>query len=283
GMQHHLADAVALEQNGIVARAERLYAEVHTAEAERELLKAQKTVETLLSALSTTLNTEQSYRPATEMFILQEIEPVSYFKENALAHNPQLKEVGHIQSLATENMRLQRADFAPQVALMGTAALYNYQLSSMIPHWAVGAGVTFKIFDGLHREYKYSAARWQIRQAEAVNEQANHNILTLIDKLYNEMVTSSEKMPSIDASYRFALEYLRIKEQAFNEGMAPSSDVVDAQLNLAKIRTERLQAAYYYDLMLARLLEAAGISDALTQYAHRASAKVIQFETQPAQ
>lgn len=75
------------------------------------------------------------------------------------------------------------------------------------------------------------------------------------------MVTYSQQLPSVNASGRFAEEYLRIKEEAFKEGAAPSSDVVDARLNLAKIRIERLQAAYYYDMILARLLEACGQSE----------------------
>lgn len=278
GMQHHLSDAKALEANGIIAKSERLYAEVHAAEAERELIKAQKTVETLTSALANTLNTDESFVPATSMFVLQEIEPVGYFKEIAEKSSPLLRQVEHKKQLATENMRLMRADFAPQVALTGMAALYNYQVSHMIPKWAVGAGVSFKIFDGLNREYKYSAARSQIRQVEAVGEQATRNIRTMIDKLYNEMITYKEQLPSIEASYEFAVEYLRIKEEAFKEGAAPSSDVVDAQLNLAKIKTERLQAAYYYDMMLARLLEACGQSELLTDYGKRTTAMPIRFE-----
>ena len=146
------------------------------------------------------------------------------------------------------------------------------------PKWAVGAGVSFKIFDGLHREYKFSAAKSQIRQVDAVREQAAQDIRTLIDKLYNELTTYSQQMPSVDASRAFAEEYLRIKEEAFKEGAAPSSDVVDARLNLAKIKTERLQAAYYYDLMLARLLEACGQSEAFAGYGKRSTAQPILFE-----
>ena len=161
---------------------------------------------------------------------------------------------------------------------MGLASLYNYQVTPMIPRWAVGAGVSFKIFDGLHREYKFSAAKSQVRQVEALEEKASNNISTLIDKLYNEMTTYNEQIPSIDAAKTFAVEYLRIKEEAFREGAAPSSDVVDAQLNLAKIKTERLQAAYNYDLMLARLLEACGLSEALPEYGKRPTAVAIRFE-----
>ena len=53
-----------------------------------------------------------------------------------------------------------------------------------MPRWAVGAGVSFKIFDGLNREYKFSAAKSQVRQVEALNVKAQHDILTLIDKLF---------------------------------------------------------------------------------------------------
>ena len=212
------------------------------------------------------------------MFILSQIEDVDHFKQLALNNNPQLRQVGLKKDLAVEGVRLQRADFAPQVALMGGASFYNYQVTPLMPRWAVGAGVSFKIFDGLNREYKFSAAKSQVRQVEALNVKAQHEILTLIDKLYNEMTTYNEQLPSIDAAYNFAAEYLRIKEEAFKEGAAPSSDVVDAQLNLAKIKTERLQAAYYYDLMLARLLEACGESEMLTEYARRPAAMPIRYE-----
>ena len=278
GMRQHLQDAVELEKNGMIARGERLYAEVHTSEAERDYLKSIKTVETLRSALANTLDTQTTYTPVSTMFILDEIESVDHFKQMALSHSPVLKQVSLKRDLAITGMKLQRADFAPQIALMGAASFYNYQVTHLMPRWAVGAGVTFKIFDGLNREYKYSAARTQVRQVEALGQKANNDVLTLIDKLYNEMITYKEQFPSLEASYAFAVEYLRIKEEAFKEGMASSSDVVDARLNLAKIKTERLQAAYYYDLMLARLLEACGLSQSLPEYAKRTSAQHIRYE-----
>ena len=52
----------------------------------------------------------------------------------------------------------------------------------------------------------------------------------------------------------------------------------DAELNLAGVRTERLQAAYNFDLLLAQLLEAAGISDEFSAYARRADARPILFD-----
>jgi hypothetical protein len=44
------------------------------------------------------------------------------------------------------------------------------------------------------------------------------------------------------------------------------------------VRTERLQAAYNFDVLLAQLLEAAGISDEFAAYARRMDARVILFD-----
>ncbi len=278
GMKMHLADAKALEANGIIAHSERLYAEVYAAEAERDYQKAIKDVETINTALSNTLNSEELYSPITNMFILNEIESLEHFKEMARINSPLLKQVALKKELAQENIRLQRSEFMPQVAAMGAASLYNYQVSPFIPKWTVGAGVQLKIFDGLTREHKYGAAKSVSRQVGAIEIKATNDIMTLIEKLYNEMITYKEQLPSLNASDKFAREYLRVKEAAFKEGMASSVDVVDAQLNLAKIQTEKLQAAYYYDLMLAKLLEASGQSHLMSEYGKRSSAEQIRFE-----
>ena len=44
------------------------------------------------------------------------------------------------------------------------------------------------------------------------------------------------------------------------------------------MRTERLQAAYNYDLLLAQLLEAAGISEEFPAYARRNDARPILYD-----
>ena len=161
---------------------------------------------------------------------------------------------------------------------MGGASFYNYQVTKIMPRWAVGVGVNLKIFDGLNREYKYSAAKQTVKQVEVLEMKAGKDIAVLIEKLYNQMNNYANQMKSIDASLAFAEEYLKAKNAAFLEGMSSSSDLVDAELNLAKVRTERMQTAYNYDVALAKLLEAAGISDEFISYLHRTDARPIHFD-----
>ncbi|MGL5920437.1 MAG: TolC family protein, partial [Bacteroidales bacterium] len=159
GMKKHLADAIALEENGMIARGERLHAQSYEADAVKEYTNAKLFERTLNTALATTLNQDgESYLPVSSLFMVTDLEDINYFKQLAVANNPLVRQVQLKQDLAKEGVRLQRSEFMPQVAVMGVVDLYNHQLTHYAPKWAIGAGVKLNIFDGLHREHKYSAA-----------------------------------------------------------------------------------------------------------------------------
>ena len=278
GVRKHLEDAAALEAQGMISRSEKLYVEFKMSEAERDLQNAQSQVETIAAALNSTIGQTDDYQPVTAMFILERIEPLDHFRTLAAECNPLLDQVDQKRRLAYEGVRAQRSSFLPQVVAMGGMSFYDYQVSKVLPRWAVGVGVNFKLFDGLNREYKYSAAKQTVRRVEALQDKAGNDISVLVEKLYNQMENYRTQMASIEASLAFAEEYLKTKNAAFLEGMSSSTDLIDAELNLAKVKTERIEAAYRYDVSLAQLLEAAGISDEFTAYMRRQDARRITFE-----
>ena len=278
GVRKHLEDAAALEAQGMISRSEKLYVEFKMSEAERDLQNAQSQVETIAAALNSTIGQTDDYQPVTAMFILERIEPLDHFRTLAAERNPLLDQVDQKRRLAYEGVRAQRSSFLPQVVAIGGMSFYDYQVSKVLPRWAVGVGVNFKLFDGLNREYKYSAAKQTVRRVEALQDKAGNDISVLVEKLYNQMENYRTQMASIEASLAFAEEYLKTKNAAFLEGMSSSTDLIDAELNLAKVKTERIEAAYRYDVSLAQLLEAAGISDEFTAYMRRQDARRITFE-----
>ena len=277
GMRVHLKDAEALEAGGMIARGERLYVEVKVAEAERELINSKLQAQTLQNALASTLNQQNDFIPSSSMFVLDGIEGVDYYKELAGDQNPILKQVELKHQLAKEGVKLEVAEYMPQVVAMGGGVFTQWQLSHIMPRWTVGVGVNIKIFDGLSREHKHAAAKRTVKQVEAIQVKATNDIGLLIEKQYNQLQGCSDNLSSIESSMNFANEYLRIKSAAFREGMGSSTDLIDAELNLAKIKTERLQAAYHYDVALARLLEAVGISGEFLDYSRRSDARAVVF------
>ena len=271
----HLHDVAMLEKEGMAVESERLYAEYRLAEAERDLQRAKLQLETAQQALQTSLGAEREVVPSTPMFILSTIEPLEYFKAMAELHNPQLGEMNRVRELAKMNLRLHRADLFPEIVAMGGMLFCNYQLSPLVPRMAVGVGLNFKIFDGLHKEYKTSAARLQLRRVEALEQKAQQNRSLLVENLYNRVQSVLATVSAVDRAERFAEEFLRAKRNAFREGMTTATDVVDAALNLSRVKVERAQMAYELDVALARLLEASGMAELFSQYLRSKTAQSV--------
>ena len=274
-VEQHLHDVMQLEREGMAVESERLYAEYRLAEAERELRRAELQLSTAQQALQTSLGVERDVAPSTPMFLLSAIEPLDYFQTMAALHNAQLAEVGHLRELSRMNVRLQRAELMPEVVAMGGMLFCDHKLTSLAPRMAVGVGLNFRIFDGLRSEFRYSAARQQLRRVEAVEARAEQDIALLVESLYNRLQASLSALPAVERSVRFAEDFLRNKRVAFREGMATSTDVVDAALNLSRAQIERLNTAYEFDLVLARLLDASGMGDSFIQYYKSATAQLI--------
>lgn len=280
GIRRHLEDAIALEQSGMIPRSERLYMEYRMAQAERELKDSELQHLTLTHALSTTLAERSNrYLPTTSMFIVDSMESVTYFKQAATHANPLLTIASLQLQMADEGVKAERADYLPQVAVVGAGSIFDYQLSDALPRWAIGIGVNIKLFDGLARENRYAASKARVRYAERLEEDALNEIMTLIEKLYNELQNSYNQVISLQASIVFAEEYLHDIEIAFKEGIASATELIDAELNLSKARIERIEAAYTYDVRLAQLLEASGISGRYLDYCFDGNARQIMFDT----
>lgn len=276
GIARHLSDTEALEQQGMIARSERLYVEYKMAEAKRELLDAELNLSTIRQALQNTLFTSADYEPNGVMFTLKSLEDVEYYKHQAISNNPALYQLSLQRNLAYEASRLQRAEFFPQVVAAGGATLYRYQLSSLLPRWMIGVNVNFKIFDGLGRERRYAASKQIIREVENITQKAQADIEVWVEEIYNTLLNYQNTITSLESSLNFAEEYLEAQRIAFTEGWCTAAELIDAELNLAKSQTERIEAAYSYDVALAKLLEISGLSHLFSTYAKSDNIRIIE-------
>jgi len=274
GMEQHLSEAVSLEKSGIISQAERLHAEVARSNADREYKKARRDADIAQTGLKDTLATEDPVRPATALFILDKVDELDYFKAQARARNPILQQIEANRILAKQSWMKELSRFSPDIFAFGTYDLPSYQKSEYVPNWFVGVGATMTVFEGFSGVNSMKAASAQRDRVDQMERKAFSGIEALVDKCYNEMMKSREQMTSLDSSLSFANEFLRVRQKAFQEGLATSTDLVDAQLNLSQVKIERLKALYEYDVALARLLEVCGISEQFETFRNAANAEV---------
>lgn len=58
-----------------------------------------------------------------------------------------------------------------------------------------------------------------------------------VDKFYSQMQNAMDNVKALNTTLEMSNELVRIREKSFKEGMATSSDVVDAEVVLSKVKT----------------------------------------------
>jgi len=274
GMQKHFDDAQKLAQQGMIAGVEVLNAKVYFADADRELKKSDRQVEILNEAVLNTIaqTGESKINPLSELFFIEDIGPLEFYKQKALENSPLLGQVNKKKELAQQGIKVEQSAYFPTVAATGTFDIVNKDLSPYLPDYLVGVGLQWSLFDGNARSRKVKAARFREMEADDFYAKAESDIHSAITRYYQELHMYLEQINELDAAMEFTKEYSRAREKAFSEGMATTTQVSDASLAVVKAKIERLQAIYAWDVALSKLLYYSGQSDKFVSYMNRPDA-----------
>ncbi len=273
-MEHHYHDAEKLQQQGQIANVELLNSKLTLSDAEREYQKSVRQNDILNEALLNTLaeKADMFIEPVTNLFYLDSLENVDYFYSRALEKSPLLAQVNKKKELAGEGYKAEKSGLYPTIAVTGMYDIANKDLSPYLPGYVVGIGMKWNLFEGMSQQRKIQALGFQKMQAEDYYQKASSDIHSAINKHYQELNMYREQLRMLDTAMDLANEYFRVRNKAFSEGMATSTQVADASLLLAKARIDRLQAMFGYDVSLSKLLYYAGITDQFVNYMQRAKA-----------
>ena len=236
--EQHYSNAQKLEKNGMVAPIETMQAKKAVTDAQREVLACQKDIELAQTALSGVIG-EQVLALSSLTSPLFEVAP--------------LRALDYYQGLAKQNFpAIQQA--------------YLKKELTEPDNWVVGVGLQWNIFNGFSDKNKIAQAKAQQESVEQLTAQAEKDVQTLVKKYYTEIEKQREQLQSLQESLEFARELVRVRNQAFSEGLSSSTDVADASLYLASIEIKGYQALFEMDKVLAQLLETCGLSGEYANY-----------------
>lgn len=273
-LEEHARQALRLEQEGLIARAERLHAEVARSEADFQFKAAGRDADLARTALANILATEEPLQPVTPLFMLSDLEPMETFVAACRESHPLIRRIEAKREQAHQALRAERGRWFPEIYLFGLRELYEPDLTLLDPRWAAGAGARWSLFEGGARWHNAEAAKSLEQRVRFLEEKVRRDLATLVQKRYHEALKAREQFETLEATLGLARENLRVRTRAFEVGLATSLDVVDAELSLAQVRLGRLAAAYDFDVALARLLEASGQSERYEEFRARSSLEV---------
>ena len=263
-LQQHYDHALKLEANGMITKAERLFAEVNRQEAKREWEASKKEHEVAHQALCSLLNmqTEAAIHPVSPLFVTNELADSLYFKNMIPMTNYTISKLSLEESIADNNLRISKSAYFPTIALFGKQTLYAHNLPrNLMPRTLIGIGFTWNIFDGLNREADVRVSRLTKETLALEKEKAENTLDVMVQEIYSQLQEAKDEVNTLQTTIAMSEELLRIRQKSFEEGMATSTEVVDAEVMLSKVRIAMLLAYYQFDVSLASLCSVCGVPE----------------------
>ncbi|TAA48736.1 TolC family protein [Corallincola spongiicola] len=276
GLQKHRDIALKYEAQGQIAKVERLQAEASLDRATVERKKAERQVEIAQIALTQMIKSQDNTIPSSALFTNETIPPKSDFLRNTLATYPGLNLLSAKREQAKGLVKVEQGNYYPDVYLFGEYNVYEDDsiVSDLRPDWIVGVGVSVPLLDPGGRSGKLNAAHSTVTQVDYLRAQATRDLTTLVEKTYRESQQALEEYAGLKSSIELAEENLHLRSKAFSQGLATSIDVIDAELFLASIKTQRLVASYHYVISLSQLMAISGGINNFESYQNKSAPEV---------
>lgn len=274
GLDEHLRHATLLEKQGQIAKIERMSAAAALAQAQVATTSARRQVEIARLGLAQLVPQTPQVEPAWPLFINPQLPPLEHFLQPMLTSHPGLRLLEARQTQADGLLTVEKGKRLPEVYLFGNYNLYEQATvaAKMAPDWMVGVGVNIPLVsrDGLNDTVAAAVTtRLQVRD---LLTQLRSDLQLLLEKSWREADQAREAYQQLAPTVALARENLRLREQAFNQGLATSLDVEDAQNKVAAVRTQRQAVAYQYVVCLARLLTLSGQTQTFADYRRQGEA-----------
>ncbi|BCV68044.1 TolC family protein [Shewanella algae] len=261
-LEKHYSHAEKLEQQGQIARVERLNAQVALDQAKVDLGSAKRRHEMALIALSRLLH-QTDIATKSPLFMVPNSPSLPQLTELTLKQHPALRLLEAKETQAQGLVDMEKGKYFPTVFLYGNYTLYEDDslFSKVEPDWMVGVGVKVPLLSRDGRSGKVQAAKSALLQARYTKAQTRQDLSLLVDQSYRQLLQAEEEVNALNSSLALAEENLKLRELAFNQGLSTSIDRVDAELKLSAVRTKQLAAQYRYVQAYARLMAVSGQLD----------------------
>lgn len=247
------------EKAGMIAKIERMSAQVNRDTAERELLNAQTDRRVAETELNKLLKSERIGALETPLFITRDLQTLSYWQDLALGNNPVLRSIDAQQHQARMGVKAAKGSFHPQVYAFGHYNLIKHYLTLPEPDWVAGIGVKITLWDNRDRSARVGSAQALVNKAVAAQEEARSEVKKLVEIAYLRSEDALRQYDLTASSIALARENLRLREKSFKEGLSTVDDVNDARNKLIGAEVAQRLACYRFVVAFSYLHAASGL------------------------
>ncbi len=258
-LAEHLKTAKAFLDENIIPLNDYLQSKVTLSNARLGVIKAKNGRKIAQSYLNLLLNRDINLpiRPETDFPMPPLTAPLNDFQEEAFRARPDLKSAMTRVKEARSSVRLAKSTYYPQVALslnyrdLSDESFENDSASVLVT-------ANWSIFEWNKRKWQVGAQRARLEQAILLESQLKQQILHEVKTAYLNAKEAFKRIQTIKDSVEQARENLRINKLRYQEQVATSTDVIDAQTLLLRTEINLTIAKIDYLKALAALEKAIG-------------------------
>ncbi len=246
---------------GIVPRADILKAEADVASAQVDSLQAKGNLELaraeLNDAMGLSLDFPLKIKPVR--FVQEKPPRLDSCLSQALSHRPELAQKRLTLTIMENNLKLVQIERWPSLSLTGSYNVYadkfvfggvpvnrgNWDKNT---DWRVGLALNFPIFDGGIRCRAIQEAEININEAKLNLEELEKEIKLEIKSAHLNLVTALKKVELTKKVVESAEESYNAALGRYKTGVAPITEVIDAEVALTNSKVNYMSAIYDYHL-----------------------------------
>lgn len=247
--------AQALFEQGIIDKADRLAADVRVSELESRRTEAVAARRNAADRLRFLLGVEASVQVEPTDSLARERASVDGLSIGAVnQRRSDMQALRYRADAARETVKSRWLAFVPALNAQGTTGWYDdAPLGTKGHSWTIGASLTWSLFEGYQQIGKAQEAEANLQQAEvALQQQALQNEVE-ITAARRDLEAARQRIEQARRAVEQAEESLRIRSDRFAEGMARTTDLLQAEATLAERRLAALKALYDHNMAVYRL------------------------------
>lgn len=262
-LEGHVRNVTAQYNVGTVAKLDVLTSDVSLANSKTDAVTAANNVANAEASLDNILGLPVNTRleladhslPFNEYNMSLE-EAIDY----AMKYRPEVLQAALAVEKADENIGIAKAGNRPTVAV-GAGRNWNDTdfPGTKNKGWQITGTVSYSLWDGGATHAKIKEAEEGLLKARENEQKVRESVQLEVKQAYLAIRSAAQKVQATQTVVTQASESFKIATVRYQAGVGINLDVLDAQLNLDKARTNNIQALYDYNVGIAALEKAMGM------------------------
>ena len=262
----HVRSAQDFYNVGLIPLNDLLKSEVQLADARQNLVRAQHGVLSAQANFNTLLRISLDRETEVQDILKYQ----SYSKDleecqtEATQKRPEIREIETQIDIAEKNIQLAKSEYSPQVALQsryikqGDNPTVSGSPFVQSDNWDVTAVIKWNFWEWGRTHYLVQERIMQRQQVKESLTQIKDLIRLEVKEAYLSLREAEKNIGVAEKTIEQAEENFRINKIRYQEQVATSLEVLDAQTLLAQAKNNYYQALYAYNIYYSRLLKAMG-------------------------